>query len=180
MLQIDEPITVVTYDPVWPQLFEQEQAFVKAAFTHQAVEVQHFGSTAAPGLSAKPIIDILVGLPELHLEAGQIEALAQLGYEYLGEAGVSGRLAFRKRRPQAFNIAVVQWHNKLWRDNLLLRDYLRKHPQAARRYEQHKVEVVGQGHTTLLSYSEQKKAVIEELLEQARIWDVGQGQAAEL
>jgi GrpB-like predicted nucleotidyltransferase (UPF0157 family) len=170
MLQIDESITVVNYDPIWPQLFVQEQAFIKAAFAHWAIEIQHFGSTAVPGLSAKPIIDILVGLPELHLEAGQIETLARLGYEYLGEAGVSGRLAFRKRRSQAFNLAVVQWHGKLWRDNLLLRDYLRKHPQAARCYEQRKYEAVGQGHTTLLSYSEQKKAVIEELLEQARAW----------
>lgn len=173
MIQIDEPITVVTYDPAWPQLFAQEQPFIKVAFANRAVEVQHFGSTAAPGLSAKPIVDILVGLPELILETGQIEALAQLGYEYLGEAGVSGRLAFRKRRPQAFNIAVVQWHSKLWRDNLLLRDYLREHPEAARRYEQHKVEVVGRGNTTLIGYSEQKKAVIEDLLEQARAWDVG-------
>lgn len=179
MLQIDEPITVVTYDPIWPQLFEQEQPFIKAAFAHRAIEVQHFGSRAVPGLSAKPIVDILVGLADLHLEAGQLEALVHLGYEYLGEAGVSGRLAFRKRGPQAFNLAVVQWSSKLWRDNLLLRDYLRKHPQKARRYEQHKYEVVGQGYTTLISYSEQEKAVIEELLEQARAWAVGQGQAAE-
>jgi GrpB-like predicted nucleotidyltransferase (UPF0157 family) len=72
-----------------------------------------------------------------------------LGYQYLGETGVPGRFAFRKRHPTAFNLAVVRWGERLWRDNLALRDYLRANPEDARRYEQHKRDLVNSGVSSL-------------------------------
>ena len=171
MIEIDEPITITSYDATWPQLFEQEKPRLRSALGDMAIDIQHFGSTAIPNLAAKPIIDILIGLPLLELEAKQVEALKQIGYEYLGEAGVAGRLAFRKRHPHAFNLAVVQWRSQLWQDNILLRDYLRVHSQAVHRYEQHKYELMRQGVSTLLKYSERKSTLIAELLAQARAWN---------
>jgi GrpB-like predicted nucleotidyltransferase (UPF0157 family) len=127
-------------------------------------DIQHFGSTAVPGLAAKPIVDVLVGIRTSKLDKGQIAALEGLGYEYLGEAGVPGRLAFRKRHPTAFNLAVVRWGERLWRDNLALRDYLRANPEDARRYAQHKRDLVNSGVSSLLEYSQSKEALVAELL----------------
>ena len=165
---VDEPIIVVEYDQRWPRLFDQEQRRIRRALGDAVVDIQHFGSTAVPGLAAKPIVDVLVGIWTSNLDEGQIAALEGLGYEYLGEAGVPGRLAFRKRHPTAFNLAVVRWGERLWRDNLGLRDYLRANPEDAQRYAQHKRDLVNSGVSSLLGYSQSKEALVAELLRRTR------------
>lgn len=165
---VDEPIQIVAYQSGWPQQFEEEQRHLRPTFGANLVDLQHFGSTAVPGMWAKPIIDILIGLRRLPLSSEQRDKLAQLGYEYLGEAGVPGRVAFRKRTTPAFNLAVVSWGSELWRDNLLLRDFLRANPEAAQQYGQHKRELSAHGVLTLLAYSAHKAPLIAALLEQAR------------
>ncbi len=165
---VDEPVAVVGYDPGWPLAFDRERRRVGEALGDAVVAIEHFGSTAVPGMAAKPIVDILVGLRVSELREKQMTALVRLGYEYLGEAGVSGRLAFRKRGPTAYNIAAVGWNGRLWQDSLLLRNFLRANPEEARRYGRRKQQLVSQGVSTLLKYSERKEASIQELLRSAR------------
>jgi len=93
-----------------------------------------------------------------------------LGYENLGEAGVSERLYFRRRVPEAFNLHVVRRGGKHWVSNLALRDYLRTHAPARRRYAETKRHALASGQNTLLSYSEAKARVINEMLSQALEW----------
>jgi GrpB-like predicted nucleotidyltransferase (UPF0157 family) len=130
-----------------------------------ALDVEHIGSTAVPGLGSKPIVDIMVAVPALDLEAPNI-AIATLGYESLGEAGVSGRRYFRKRAPQSFNVHFALLDGALWRANLALRDYLRSHPAAARVYEAQK-RAAARRAPTLLAYSALKATVIAKLLARA-------------
>lgn len=135
---IDEPITLCNYDPVWLELFEQEKRIILQALAENILGIKHFGSTAVLGLAAKPIVDILVGLKQYPMQDDAVNCLERIGYKYLGEAGVPGRLYFRKRQPFAFNIAAVKYNDMLWKDNLLLRDYLRAHSEDRQWYEQHK------------------------------------------
>lgn len=175
---IDEPINLCNYDPTWLHRFEQEQVVLLHAFSEadpfrfvdEIIAIEHFGSTAVPGLAAKPIIDILVGLKQYPMRAESVQLLAGIGYEHLGEAGVPGRLYFRKRQPFAFNIAAVEWNGRLWIDNLLLRDYLRSHPEARQQYEEHKRAIIAMGCQQLLAYSEQKAKMLSDLLRQAKEW----------
>ncbi|MDM9385387.1 GrpB family protein [Chlorogloeopsis sp. ULAP01] len=169
-MQIDEPIIICNYDPTWVQRFEEEKAVILRAVEDLIVELEHFGSTAVPGLAAKPVVDILVGLKQYPIPDDAIQAFEQIGYEYFGEADVCGRLYFRKRKPSAFNLGAVEWGSKLWRDNLLLRDYLRCHPEARQRYEQHKRTTIIAGYNQLLAYSNQKAQLVLDLLEQAEEW----------
>jgi GrpB-like predicted nucleotidyltransferase (UPF0157 family) len=169
-MQIDEPIAICDYDPAWAQRFEQEKAALLEAVGEFIVEIEHFGSTAVPGLAAKPVVDVLVGLKQYPIPDEAIYTLERIGYEFLGEAGVSGRLYFRKRQPLAFNLGVVEWGGKLWRDNLLLRDYLRCNSEARDCYEQHKRGMIDAGHTQLLAYSQQKAQLVLDLLQQAEEW----------
>lgn len=152
-MQIDEPIIICDYDPAWAQRFGQEKAVLLRAVGEVIVGIEHFGSTAVPGLAAKPVVDILLGLKHYPMPDESIQALERIGYEYLGEAGVSGRLYFRKRKLLAFNLGAVKWGSKLWRNNLLLRDYLRCHSEARHCYEQHKRATIDAGHNQLLVYS---------------------------
>ena len=159
---LDETVSVVSSDPRWRELATEEAARLRAALGD--VQVEHIGSTAVAHLDAKPVIDLLVGVREL------TPVLRIPDYEGCGEAGVAGRLYFRKRGPVSFNAQVVELEGPLWRDALLLRDYLRAHPEERERYAAHKREAIASGATTLLRYSEQKAGLMLELLERARGW----------
>lgn len=169
-MEIDESITVVPYQPHWPELFHQEQQRLQHSLTGHILDIQHIGSTAVPGLAAKPVVDILLGLQTLKNATETTTILQTLGYEYLGEAGISGRLYFRCRHPQAFNVHLVQLGSELWTNNLLLRDFLRTHPEVANQYGQHKQELIQSGIETLLAYSDKKGTLVAELLRCAQAW----------
>ena len=134
----------------------------------QCKSIDHFGSTSVPGLVAKPIIDILVGVQRIPMSAAKIRALESLGYEYVGEAGIPGRFYFRKRQEQVFNIAIVEWNGRLWKENLLIRDFLRSHPEYVSKYAELKKAAVSAGITDLLTYPAYKQALMAEILRKAR------------
>jgi len=75
-------------------------------------------------MHAKPIVDIMLGLDSFPAPPAVSDRLCSLGYEALGEAGVPGRLYFGKRRPTAFNVQAVSFDSPLWKNNLLVRDFL--------------------------------------------------------
>ena len=162
---LDEAISLVPSDSAWPDLAAEESARVRAALVD--ADIEHIGSTAVPGLDGKAIIDLLIGVREL------TPSLRIPDYEALGEAGVAGRLYFRKRGPVSYNVQVVELGGPLWRDALLLRDYLRAHPEERGRYAAGKREAIASGATTLLRYSDAKAALVEGLLERARRWAPG-------
>ncbi|HWN71964.1 MAG TPA: GNAT family N-acetyltransferase [Haliangium sp.] len=172
MTKWNEPIHVAAHDPAWPRAFAEE-APALARVMPDGARVEHIGSTSVPGLVAKPIVDIQVGVAEPLDEARFAAVLAPLGYESMGEAGVPGRLYFRRRGPQSFNVHVVDLGGVLWRDNLALRDYLRAVPGAAERYGQHKRAVAAAGANDLSSYSRGKAALVEELIAEAQRWCAG-------
>lgn len=167
-MELDERITVVAYDEQWPVWFAAEKEKLLGVFANRAVDIQHFGSTSVPGMAAKPIVDILVGVRTLELDRATTNRLAELGYEGFGEAGVKGRLYFRKRREHAYNLAVVIWNGEQWVNNLLIRDYLRRNPEAARQYGERKLNAIRSGRTTLLAYSDEKADFVARLLERAK------------
>src|SRR3974390_1457583 len=89
-----EPVIIVKYDPGWPSLFEELRAPVLAALGDLVVTVEHVGSTAVPGLAAKPIIDMDVVVPTVSEIPEAIVRLAALGYIHRGDLGIPGREAF--------------------------------------------------------------------------------------
>jgi GrpB-like predicted nucleotidyltransferase (UPF0157 family) len=129
---------VVPYDPDWPRQFERERAALAAVFAGCDAAIEHIGSTAIPGLGAKPVIDILVGLPRLAEAESRIEALEASDYEYLRkyETQFPPRRYFRKPRlaPSAFHLHCVVKGSDAWVRHLAFRDYLRAHPESAAAY----------------------------------------------
>ena len=163
---LDEAIHLSEYDPQWPILFSAEVQRVSSGLPAD-VTTEHIGSTAVPGLVAKPIIDIMVGTgPQHQLEAVR-QALVELGYEDMGEAGVPGRIYFRRRIGAAFNIALVPRGRSLWTANLAFRDHLRMSADARREYSEIKRQAFNNGIRSLLAYSDYKSAVLSRLIVQA-------------
>jgi GrpB-like predicted nucleotidyltransferase (UPF0157 family) len=167
-VNVDEPITVVSYNPAWAAHFAQEKGLFCQALSIKPARVQHIGSTSIAGMPAKPIVDIMLGLDSFPPPASLSDRLCFFGYEALGEAGVPGRHYFRKRLPVAFNVQAVLFRGLLWNDNLLLRDFLATHPAEARRYAAAKQRAVQGGHKRLLAYSDAKAPIITQLLAAAR------------
>ena len=161
---IDENIVVVDYKAEWRQLFEKEKLEIEFAINEPKIWIEHIGSTAVEGLTAKPIVDIQLGIKDwTHLEKVK-PALIGIGYEYFGEAGVPGRYYFRKRGDDAFSVHVVLFESTLWTNNILIRDYLKNNLAIAIEYSEIKLSAIENGFNTLLAYSEHKNKFISELL----------------
>jgi predicted acetyltransferase/GrpB-like predicted nucleotidyltransferase (UPF0157 family) len=125
-------------------------------------DIQHIGSTAVPGLDGKPVVDIMVGLSEPHRIGELVAVLEALDYESLGEAGVPGRWALRRRDSGShFNISVIAYEGARWRQNLAVRDLLIGDREAVRRYAAAKWAALARGAATLFAYSDEKRAAIE-------------------
>lgn len=164
---LDEPIHLDAPRPEWAALFERERARLVEALGVPPGLVEHIGSTAVMGLVAKPIIDIMVGSLVEPCPDAWTAALADLGYEAMGEAGIPGRWYFRHRVVPFRNAHVVRVGGSHWVKNLAFRDYLRRSPAACRRYAAAKETVVASGATSLVAYSRAKRAIVETLLAEA-------------
>lgn len=162
-----ERVELREHDPRWARAFEAERLQLTGIFDGRAVAIEHIGSTSVPDLSAKPIVDILVGLPELGLSGGEIEAMEELGYEYLGEYGLPGRLFFRKGEPRTHNVHVVEHGGEHWERQITFRDALRRDPDERRRYEEFKRRLAAEGHSRDV-YTELKTPFIRDVEARAR------------
>ena len=155
------------YDPQWPRLFAEEAGAIWNALGEALVAVEHVGSTSVPGLSAKPVLDILVGVTSLAAGEQKGPALAALGYECRGENGIPGRLFFRKvseQRGRTHHLHMVEIGHEQWTTMLSFRDYLRADPEEARRYEVLKRSLAAQFRDDRVAYTDGKSDFIQAAL----------------
>lgn len=171
-----QPVEVVPYDAQWPLLYERERARVLDAVGGPTAPIEHIGSTAVPGLGAKPVIDIMVGLSKLADGESCIPDLERLGYEYKGEAGIAGRLYFRRfsEGRRICQIHMVEHGGEFWERHLLFRDYLREHPKEAREYQQLKKRLAARFRWDREGYTEAKREFVEAVMAKARAGKAGQ------
>jgi GrpB-like predicted nucleotidyltransferase (UPF0157 family) len=136
------PIVVVDYDPRWPAMFEAERVRLVDVVGDWVLEIEHIGSTSVPGLAAKPVIDILVGVRALtDADSNCIEPICGLAYEYVQqfETVMPFRRYFRRLTSDgnhSHHIHLIEKESDFWERHLLFRDYLRAHPERALEYEQ--------------------------------------------
>ena len=119
---------LVDYDPEWPSLFEEERSRLERVLMDIPRGIEHYGSTAVPGLRAKPIIDILVGILPLSDWIHCKQPLESLGYDYSEHAGVPGHYIFGRGRDlseRTHLVHIVEFKGSSWRSNLVFRDALR-------------------------------------------------------
>jgi GrpB-like predicted nucleotidyltransferase (UPF0157 family) len=165
-----EPVAVVDYDSAWPRLFAKESERIRAALGDAVVAIEHIGSTAVPGLAAEPAIDVLVGLRTVDLTRKQIDAMESLGYEYLGELGIPGRLFFRKGRPRSHHVHAVLRESDLWERHLAFRDYLQARKDEADSYAAFKKTLAAEVAGERESYTARKDVFAAALQERTLAW----------
>jgi GrpB-like predicted nucleotidyltransferase (UPF0157 family) len=170
---IREEISIVPYNSEWPSAFETEAEFLLRILPGAVVKrIEHFGSTAVPGLAAKPVIDILVEVSSLVETQKQIVPLLEsLGYDYFWRTDCEPPYAwFIKRNSEGrrtHHIHMVEADSKLW-DTLYFRDYLRMFSSEARQYEQLKKSLAGKHPRDRVSYTHSKSEFIVARTEKAK------------
>jgi GrpB-like predicted nucleotidyltransferase (UPF0157 family) len=135
-------VRLVPYDSGWPTLFAAELDRIQAvagADLHLAIE--HVGSTAIPGLAAKPILDLLGGYPRGADVSVYIDALSRSGYVHRGEQGIPGRQFFRRGEPRAYHFHMAEKNGTFWREHLAFRDALRSQPELRDAYAALKLQL---------------------------------------
>ncbi|MBI5244624.1 MAG: GrpB family protein [Elusimicrobia bacterium] len=166
---MDDLIEVAEYDPAWPAMFHRECEAIRGRLP-AAETLEHIGSTAIPGLAAKPTIDIMVGVKTLAVGEGVISGLADLRYRYLGEYGIPGRHFFPKGGSRTHHVHWVRRDADFWQKQLVFRDYLRANPQEASEYEGVKRRLAERFHNDRDSYTRSKTDCVLTLLERAWQW----------
>ena len=158
-------LVVVDYDPQWPVRFAAERERIAGALGPTATRVDHIGSTAVPGLAAKPIVDILVTVTDPENEDAYVPALERAGYELRVREGGHRMLRTPARD---VHVHVVPAGGAEERRYLLLRDHLRASPADRDAYAALKRTLAEREWPTMDHYAEAKAPLIEEILERAR------------
>ena len=130
-------LEIVPYDPGWPTAFEAEAARLRAALQTLALRIDHHGSTAIPGLGAKPIIDIQISVATLRPLTAYGAKLEAVGYVHVPHADDAVCPFFHRpaQWPHTHHVHVVERGGREERRTLAFRDYLRAHADVAKRYE---------------------------------------------
>lgn len=163
-------VKIVPYFPEWKNLFENEKRALRGHLGHLAVDIQHIGSTAIPGLAAKPIIDLAVGVAQIADAEKCIMPLEEMGFSYVGEV-FNGDHFFTKGSEEdiTHHLHIVEFNGDHWRNYLSFRDYLRGNQQALHEYGNLKAELATKFPDCRESYTESKSAFIKEIIQKAKV-----------
>ncbi len=176
---VREEVAVVPYDPRWPALFEGERSHLLSCLPHDLVgRIEHFGSTAVPGLAAKPIVDMLVEVTRLDRTQERIVPILEAqGYDYFWRPSwgddtppfYAWFIKRDKKGTRTHHIHMVEAHFEHW-ERLLFRDYLIAHPDVAREYGDLKRRLSDVHRADRVSYTEAKSDFIKRLTEKAKAY----------
>ncbi len=165
-------IVIVDYNPQWPQMYEDEKANIQDAIGDYLIDIQHVGSTSIPGLSAKPILDIMLVIRDLSLVAHCVKPLETLDYAYFGENGIPGRHYFHKpinitTKPRWVHLHMVEKGHDQWAMYQLFRDYLRLHPESAHQYDILKRGLAARFGSDRVGYTNAKTSFVKSIVRAA-------------
>ncbi|MET7425651.1 GrpB family protein [Dactylosporangium sp. NPDC005555] len=157
-------IEIRDHDPAWAGLARQAVGELRSALPGTFGVIEHIGSTAVPGLAAKPVIDLMAAVEDLGTSADDV--LATLGYRRL-ETGMRGRLFYRRDGGPAYHLHVVTADTWDTRNERLLRDHLLRHPGDRDEYGRLKRALAAAGHDGD-TYTREKTALIQRMVDAAR------------
>jgi GrpB-like predicted nucleotidyltransferase (UPF0157 family) len=163
-----DAVTIAPYNPAWPARFNLERHLIKMALRDLDPQIEHIGSTAVPGLAAKPVIDMLVGVHSLADFAQHIARLTVYGYEYIPdyEAVLPDRRFFKRMvaGERTHHVHVVEAGGLYWRRYLKFRDLLRADGTLAGRYAELKRRLAACFRYDRDAYTQGKTGFVEAVL----------------
>jgi GrpB-like predicted nucleotidyltransferase (UPF0157 family) len=166
-------VIVVPYQPAWAAQFAAESSVIRALLGENCTDIHHIGSTAVPGLAAKPIIDILPVVRDIAAVDRLNPDFAAAGYEALGEYGIPGRRYFRRKAGEEDVVHIHAFGQESAgeiRRHLAVRDFLRTHPADAAAYGELKTRLARAFPLDIEGYCDGKNAFVKDLERRALAW----------
>lgn len=156
---------IVDFDPAWAEAFHREAALIRAELGDLLQSIHHVGSTAIPGMAAKPVIDICVESAHFPPSDAVIAGLSRLGYAHRGAGSVAGRHWFSKGDPRGFNLHWCPIGGTVAASQVLFRAKAIARPDLAARYADAKRELSGRYDIDSLDYVLAKEPFIRAILD---------------
>lgn len=165
---LTQPIRLVEYDPQWPVVYEREATAIRAALDDCVLAIEHVGSTAVPGLAAKPIIDILLVVEDSSREAAYVPRLEGAGYYLrIREPDWHQHRMLKRAQPEV-NLHVFSAGCPEIDRMLCFRDWLRANHDDRERYERTKRQLAAKDWKYMQNYADAKTAVVEDIMARAQ------------
>ncbi len=166
-------VVIVEANPFWPRLYEEESARVRGAAAELILALEHIGSTAVPGLAAKPIVDIMAGVADAAAAETCLAPLADVGYTDVTPQPPEEKewyycLGKHPAEGRGYHVHLMQYPSACWDRHILFRDYLRGRADVARAYGRLKRELAARFRDDRPGYAEAKDDFIEKTLARAR------------
>ncbi len=166
-------IEIVEYNPEWAKKFEEIKSVFFKSFGDKIAAIEHIGSTSVPGLGAKPIIDVLLGVINLKDADAIIPGMINLGFEYISkyEDVMPYRRYFVKKinENDIYHIHTVETNSEFWKRHLLFRDYLRQNPDVMDEYYDLKIELSNREWNDSNDYADAKTEFIRNIENKAKL-----------
>ncbi len=164
-------IEVVPYNPQWKLEYEKEAAKLSDILKDEIVSIHHIGSTAIPGISAKPVIDIMIEVRDISKIDSYNSHMEVLDYIVRGEGGMAGRRFFMKGLyNRTHHVHIFQTGNPELAKHLIFRDYMIEHSDEAKSYERLKQELAESFRLDSVGHVNGKDAFIKDIDKKAKIW----------
>jgi GrpB-like predicted nucleotidyltransferase (UPF0157 family) len=170
--RFDPAVRIVDHDSAWAVMAEQELRRIQEAVADVAVRVEHVGSTAVPGLAAKPIIDLQLSVADMEPRERYVAPLERLGYLFVPAPESPDYHFFAKppERPRTYHLHVCETRGEHEFRHVAVRDFLRSHPDEAMHYAALKREVVARHPQDRLAYIDGKNSYVTALERRAVTW----------
>lgn len=170
----EDAIYIVDYNPLWVKLAEEEISILKKLLADHdwVTDIQHIGSTAIPGLAAKPIIDIYLGARSIEEAEKAIGLLEKIGYVFWYDNPNKEKMFFVKGMPpfgtgRTHHVHIVKYDSDYWQARILFRDYMRNHPNEIQDYANLKYELMQKHRNDREAYTDAKSEYIAAILKKA-------------
>jgi GrpB-like predicted nucleotidyltransferase (UPF0157 family) len=174
-----DPIEVVAYDPAWPERYARWRRRLQQELGKTALRIEHIGSTAVPGLAAKPIIDVQVIVPDVDDEAAYVPAIARAGIALRARDPEHRYFRPDGDRPRDVQVHVYRAGSAWERAHLLFRDFLRADAAARDAYAALKRDAAARYRHDRIAYNEAKSSFILDALARAEAWAAARGWTVE-
>ena len=134
----NEKVKLSRYNPAWEKLYKKEEKILIPIVEKYGLGIEHIGSTAIPGSKAKPIIDIAIGVKNLKDAEKLVKPLKLLGYGCRHDASIEKRYFFTKgnKTYTTYHLHIVKFNSQPWKNQIIFRDYLKKHKEIIKKYNE--------------------------------------------
>jgi GrpB-like predicted nucleotidyltransferase (UPF0157 family) len=164
-------VEVIKYNKKWINYFQTEKIILNKIFQDNAINIHHIGSTSIPGLSAKPIIDILIEVKNLLKVDSKNNEMIKQNYEPHGEYGIKNRRFFSKEgNNRAYHVHIFQEKDNNIIRHLAFRDYLKHNNFRSKEYKELKINLAKKYPNDIDSYCKGKNSLIKEIEKEALYW----------